>query len=196
MFAAPIRELPPGYAEVRHLVLTEDRRLLWLNLLSLIPLAAALGVMALWTVIIAPIRGGIAVSTVELPWWLAVVIVLVVVLPLHELLHGIAITLTGHPARYGMKLNKGVLYATSEGALFRRDEYLFVALAPLVGITLLCLLLSLVAPEWLYQMLVMAVVLNAGGAIGDLWSVWVLLRWPRRVLVRDEQDGFRIFDQA
>jgi hypothetical protein len=189
----PIRELPPGYTEVRYVSLTEGRRLLWLNLLSLLPLLASLLLMAVWTVIIAPIRQ-VPPSDFSLPWWASVILVLVIVLPLHELLHGIAITLTGHPARYGMKLDKGVLYATSDGALFRRNEYLFIALAPLVGITLLCLGLSLVAPDWLYTLLVMAVVLNAGGASGDLWSVGVLLRYPRRVLVRDEQDGFRIFD--
>ncbi len=190
----PVRALPADYAEVRHVSLTEGRRLLWLNLLSLLPLVAALLVMAVWTVLVAPIRANVPPTDFELPWWLGVLLVLVIVLPLHELIHGIAITLTGHPATYGIKLEKGVLYATSDGALFRRDEYLFVALAPLIGITLLCFGLSLASPEWLYGLLVMAVVLNAGGAVGDLWSVAVLLRYPRRALVRDEQDGFRVFD--
>jgi hypothetical protein len=195
MFASnPVRELPPGYVEVKHVVLTEGRTLLWLNVLSLLPLLAALGLMAVWTVLVSPIRANVPPTDFSLPWWLGVILVLVLVLPLHELIHGIAITITGHPATYGIKLDKGVLYATSDKALFRRDEYLLVAIAPLAVITLLCLVLSLFAPEWLYSLLVMAVVLNAGGAIGDIWFVVVLLRYPRRVLVRDEQDGFRIYD--
>lgn len=42
----PIRELPPGYTEVRYVSLTEGRRLLWLNLLSLLPLLASLLLLA------------------------------------------------------------------------------------------------------------------------------------------------------
>ena len=102
----------------------------------------------------------------------------------------------GHQVRYGTKLSKGVLYATAENALFRRNEYLAVALAPLVGITLLAMMLMLIVPQGLAYYIGIAAVLNAGGAIGDLWSVGVLLRYPADVLVRDEADGFRIYAPA
>ena len=51
--------------------------------------------------------------------------------------------------RYGAKLSKGVLYATADNALFRRNEYLAIALAPLVGITLVVMVLMVVAPQGL-----------------------------------------------
>ena len=53
--------------------------------------------------------------------------------------------------------------------------------------------LMIVVPQWLAYYLAIAAVLNAGGAIGDLWSVGVLLRYPAQVLVRDEADRFRIY---
>jgi hypothetical protein len=187
----PIQELPPDYQEIRHVVLTEPKLLLWLNILALVPLLAMVIVMGWWWVLIA--RGLSPGGTVDVPWWIAVIAILLVVLPLHELLHGITIGAIGHRVRYGAKLSKGVLYATAENALFRRDEYLGVALAPLVAITLGAMALMVVVPQWLSYYVAIGAVLNAGGAIGDLWSVGILLRYPASVLVRDEADGFRIY---
>ncbi|MEP7290137.1 MAG: DUF3267 domain-containing protein [Chloroflexota bacterium] len=114
-------------------------------------------------------------------------------LPLHELLHGMAIRVFGHRVRYGAKLSKGVLYATAENALFRRNQYVCVALASFVGITLLVMLLMLFVSQWIVYYLAIAAVVNAGGAVGDLWSAGVVLRYPASVLVRDEADSFRIY---
>jgi hypothetical protein len=36
-------------------------------------------------------------------------------------------------------------------------------------------------------------VLNAGGAIGDLWMTGLALRYSSTALVRDEADSIRIF---
>jgi hypothetical protein len=170
-------------------MLTEPKLLLWLNILALVPLLAMVILMGWWWALIGRSPGG----NVDVPWWIAVIAILLVVLPLHEFLHGAAITAIGHRVRYGAKLSKGVLYATAENALFRRNEYLAVALAPLVGITLLAMALMLVVPQGFAYYLAIGAVLNAGGAIGDLWSVGVLLRYPASVLVRDESDGFRIY---
>jgi hypothetical protein len=192
MARTAIHELPPHYHEIKHVVLTEDKLLIRLNILALVPLLIMLVWMAIWWVIVS--AGGRAPSvSIDIPWWLAIIAIILIVLPLHELLHGLTITAFGHQARYGMKLSKGVLYATSESALFRRNEYIAIALAPLVGITLAAMLLMLIVPQGLAYYVGIAAVLNAGGAIGDLWSTWLLLRYPSSVLVRDEADGFRIY---
>lgn len=193
----PIRELPADYVETHHLVLTEPRLLLRLNLLALIPLVGVFILMGLWLAVAAPgLRAALRISVglaYEPPWALAIIAVLVITLPLHELLHGLTISAYGHRARYGMKLDKGVLYATADQALFRRDEYITVALMPLIVITLLCLLGTLFLPGWTHFWLTLAAALNAGGAIGDVWMVKVLLGYPRTSLVRDVEDGFRIY---
>ena len=171
--------------------MTEDRLQIWLNILALVPLVAMLVLMSLWWVFFS--AGRAPGPSIDIPWWLALIVILLVVLPLHEFLQGVTIMLFGQRVRYGMKLSKGVLYATSENALFRRDEYLAIALAPLVLITLAVMALMLVVPQALAYYIGIAAVLNAGGAIGDLWSVGVVLRYPASVLVRDEADGFRIY---
>jgi hypothetical protein len=189
----PITALPAAYAEARRVVLTEPRLLLWLNLGGIIPLIAALLLMSGYWSLIAPLRPSILPDRAPLPDLLMLIVVIVIVFPVHELVHGAAIAWIGHQPRYGAKLNKGVLYTTAENALFRRDEYLLVLIAPLVAITLAALLLLWIVPNgWVYW-LSLAVVLNAGGAVGDLWVFGMLLRYPRRVLVRDEADGFTVY---
>jgi hypothetical protein len=111
----------------------------------------------------------------------------------HEWFHGLAIIYFGHKVRYGMKLSKGVLYATAGGALFWRNQYIAIALSPLVGISLLVFVGMLFAPEPLAIWIAMIGTLNAVGAIGDLWMTFFLLRYATDVIVRDEEDGMRIF---
>jgi len=193
----PIHELPSGYREAEHLVVTESGKLFWLNVLSLIPIAAAVVVMGLWGSLVLRLRGSWLVSPGgQFPSWLALLLVLLVTLPLHEAVHGLAIIWVGHRPRFGMKLSKMVIYATTEDGLFRRDEFIFVALAPLVLITLVGMLLAFAVPDWIGYYTSLAVVLNAGGAIGDLWMVAVVLRYPPSAIVRDEADGIRIFTPA
>ena len=191
MSHVPLHDVPADYDEIRNIRLTEDRLIIWLNILALVPLVIMLILMALWWVVVS--WGRTPSVGIEVPWWLALIVILLVVLPLHEFLHGLTIMAFGQRVRYGAKLSKGVLYATSENALFRRNEYLAIALAPLVVITLLVMILMVIAPQGFAYYLGIAAVLNAGGAIGDLWSVGVLLHYPEGVLVRDEADGFRIY---
>jgi hypothetical protein len=193
----PIRALPDGYEAIYHLTITDPKLLLRLNLIALIPLFLSVVFFFAWGNVAAQLRAAwfpqIAASTFEVPWLIGVVLAIVLVLPLHELIHGIAIQLTGHKPRYGMKLSSGVLYATAEGALFRKGEYIIVALAPLVVISLLAMGLMIVVPPGISFYVSLAAVMNAGGAVGDLWFVWVLRRFTAGVLIRDEADGFTVF---
>ena len=185
----PISQLPPGYTEAEHLVVTDQNRLLWLNVMSLIPLVISAVAMIGWWLLIVRVRGG---RPGDLVWWAGFLIILSV-LPLHELLHAAAIRWTGHIPRIGAKLDKGVLYATSDGALFRRGEFIMIALAPIVVITLVGMALMIVLPEWPSFWVGIAVIVNAASAIGDLWMVVVVRRYSGDVLIRDEEDGIRIF---
>ncbi len=188
----PIHELPPGYHEVYHLVLLRPGTALLINLLALLPLGAALVLMAGWWSVVLRLRG-LFPGGPDVPAWLGVIVVLLVVLPLHEGLHGLAIRRAGHRPRYGLLLSKGALYATADNALFPRNVFISIALAPLVGITLLGLALTLALPDSLGYYAGLAVVLNAGAAIGDVWMTAVVLRYPPAALVRDEADSLRVY---
>lgn len=188
----PIRILPPGYRQVHYMKVTEPGRMFWLNVLSLIPLViwglVALCFLMLYHAVGAPLVIGL------LPGEISNVfggLLALSILPLHEWVHGLAIVRCGHKPRYGFKLL--VLYATSDGAYFRRGEFIRIALAPLVVITLAGMVLMLFLPLGLAQWAALAVTLNAAGAIGDLWMTAVVLRFDHSVLVQDEADAMRIF---
>lgn len=189
---SPIYELPDGYREAEHLVLLEPGRALRLNLLALVPLAIMLALMAGWRALVLAARGPFPGGP-SWPWWLWLVLILAVILPLHEWLHGLAIRWAGHKPRYGLMLHKGALYATADGALFPRDVFIAIALAPLVGITLLGMGLMWVLPDGAAYYVALAVALNAGSAIGDLWMAAAARRYPPGALVRDEADSIRIY---
>lgn len=190
----PQFEIPAGYREVVHLVVTEGKRILILNLLSLVPLVIALLGMAAWWQVVVHLRGTNPGS--DVPWWLSIIILVIVVIPIHEGLHGLAILLTGHKPRFGAKLDKGVVYATADGALFRRNDFIMIALAPIVVMTLVGMGLMIVLPDGLANLVSLGIVFNAASAIGDLWMTWVVLRYPSSALVKDEEDGIRVFTRA
>jgi len=86
-----------------------------------------------------------------------------------------------------------VLFATSDGAYFRRAEFVRVALAPLALITIGGALIILLLPQGMAYWVALAIALNAAGSIGDLWMVAVALRFEPSALIRDEADRMRIF---
>jgi len=190
MRSSPIRALPAHYREIRHLVLTDRKHLLLLNGLALVVFVVALWLAWNWWTLVVRTRG--TLSDAELVWWQGLVIVLVI-FPLHEIVHALAIALFGHAPRMGMKLSKGVLYATADGALFRRTEFIVIALAPLVVITAVGMLLILLLPASAGFWVGVAIAVNASGAAGDVWMVAAALSHPVSVLIRDEEDGIRVY---
>jgi hypothetical protein len=57
------------------------------------------------------------------------------------------------------------------------------------------LALTALLPAEIAWYAVSAVVVHAGGAVGDLWMVAVALKYPPSALVRDEADRIRIYTQ-
>jgi len=191
--AHPVTMLPPNYREVHYMSVNEHGVLLWLNVLSLIPLVIS-GLLVFGALLVYHEEMGaplvISVLPDDIPS-LAGVALMLAVLPLHEWIHGLVIQRCGHKPRYGVKLF--VLFATSDGALFRRDEFIRVAMAPLAVISTAGALIMLFLPLGIARWIALAVIVNAAGAIGDLWMTMVALRYDRSSLIRDEEDSMRIF---
>jgi hypothetical protein len=190
----PIHTLPDDYTEVKHLVATEQRTLLWLNAASLIPLVIALLFMGWWWAFVRQLRGPYSTAFSEsLSGLIAVIVVVIVTFGGHELAHGLAIRWAGHRPRFGIALQKGVLYATADGAYFPRNHFVIIALAPLVLLTLIGMIVMAFVPDSIGYYVGLIVVLNAAGSIGDLWMSAEVLRHPPDTLVRDEADSIRIY---
>lgn len=188
----PVTALPPNYQEVHYISINKPGVLIWLNVLSLIPLVIS-GLLFFGALIAYHEVGAPLVLTAlpnEIPSLVGLGVVLLF-LPLHEWIHGLTISYYGHRPRYGFKWS--VLFATSDGALFRRREFLWIALAPLLYITLIGLVLLLFLPGDLASWIALGMTINAAGAIGDIWMSMVALRFDSAILIRDEEDSMRIF---
>lgn len=165
-----------------------------LNLSAFVVLVIAAGLFLGWLTFYHRVLAGIAVLYDPTSVPLAILLLMVVGMIVgHEWLHGLAIRYYGHPVRYGMKWTKLTPYATSDSALFWRNQFIGVALAPLIGIGAVAWLISWVTGPVLGAWVGMIAALNAAGSIGDLWMTRLALRFEADVLIRDEEDGMRVF---
>jgi hypothetical protein len=113
---------------------------------------------------------------------------------LHELTHGWVMQMYGAKPKYGILWKGPMLYVTSPGSAYRRNNYLVILLAPFVFISALVVL-----GMWLLQgtpwvaLLGICGIFNASGAIGDLWITMIVLRYATTAQIMDERDGIRVF---
>jgi hypothetical protein len=113
---------------------------------------------------------------------------------LHELTHGLTMQMFGASPKYGIIWKGLMLYATSPGYAYRRNNYVVISLAPFVFISALVIL-----GMWLLQgtpwvaLLGICGIVNASGAIGDVWITMIVLRYAAAAYVMDERDGIRVF---
>jgi hypothetical protein len=114
-----------------------------------------------------------------------------VVLVLHEGLHGLVFALLGGRPVFGAKL-PFALYCGAPDQLFTRNAYLVVGLVPLVLISLGGIVLILLAPT-LAPFVQLALIGNFSGAAGDLWAARLLLRQPPTALIQDTSSGFEVY---
>jgi hypothetical protein len=113
-------------------------------------------------------------------------IALVVVPFIHEAAHGLAALVLGAKPAFGV--GPGYAYTTFREPM-GRWAYLTVGLAPLVSGSVSGMLLAVAwagGREWV----IFACIVNAAGAIGDLWMSWRILKLPRNAIYYDLADGF------
>lgn len=127
-------------------------------------------------------------------WIVINVVGYVVILPIHELIHGLVFSFWGGKPYYGAKL-PFALYCGAKNQVFQRNQYLVVGLAPLVVITLAGIIFTLLSPV-LASYTLFATVGNFSGAAGDVWVAARILRQPTSVLVEDTETGFRTWEIA
>jgi hypothetical protein len=165
-----------------------------LNLLGLILFFAfGLAFLRLAAAIYPGIEFGI--SNFSALWGiLAFLLVYAAVLVLHELVHGLFFVIwTGSRPHFGIK--QLYAYACAPEWYIPRNQFLVVGLAPLVLITLAGFaLLPLLSPE-LASFTLFAMAVNASGAIGDLYTVLWILRFPADAYVCDHGEKFTIYSQ-
>jgi hypothetical protein len=181
---APAEEV----VELEHWEPSRDITVVWLA----VALVAWLPVSALFALVAAVSNGGRTEILFDGGGFVLLAALIVGTLILHEAVHGAAVLGLGRRPTFGVGLLHGMPYlSTTANATFLRDEFIAIALAPLVAISAGGLALMLAVPPW-SPWLVPPLAINALGAIGDLHLTLVALRYPRPVLIRDERTGIRV----
>lgn len=192
------KSLPEGYILARTLDLRQTKNLILVNLFGVILLIASwIGFTNLANTLhpgsmnfsfSSDNLGGALLSL------LTFLIVIVVMLVVHEGFHGLCFWIFTK-TRPLFAFKGFYAYAAAPEWFLPKGQYLITGLAPLVGITVICVALMFLLPAWWMSPLVWMLVLNTSGACGDLWMVYWLLRSPADVLARDKGDVLEFFTQ-
>ena len=126
----------------------------------------------------------------------AVVVGLLVTVALHEAVHGAAATALGYRVSYGVATNVGGFYAAAFGQFQPREHLLPIALAPLVILDVVGLALLAFAPPPIAAAAFGGLVVNTGGAAGDLYATAVALRSPPGTLFYDVVRHSYVFEPS
>src|SRR5512145_1360015 len=107
-----------------------------------------------------------------------VCVTIVATVLVHELIHGLTYRALGYRVTYGVSLRLFAAYAGAFAQFQQRNHNIIVALAPLLVLSLLLLPLLASPNPAVVLFSFTALLFNVGGASGDLYLAWRLLRLP------------------
>ena len=120
------------------------------------------------------------------------ILVIFLVLVLHEAIHAIFFRVfSRHKPLVGFK--GFYAYASMPGWYFPHNQYLIIGIAPLVIITLLGIICLATLPVALIYLVLVALVMNTSGAVGDIFVVLWLLTKPNATLALDKIDSIEFY---
>jgi hypothetical protein len=191
------RELPGSHSKTWGLDLTRNHKAaLALNIAAL-PLFVVFGWIFLQ--IAALLRPEIVsrlfvarITPYPLVFFLILLTVVVGTMFVHEAIHGAFFWLFTHSRPiFGMKLL--FAYAGAPEWYIPRNQYALTGVAPFVLITIVGFLVVAWAPLAVGQLALFGVIMNASGAVGDLYVSTKVMLQSRDVLIQDTGVGFTMF---
>lgn len=192
----PQKQLPPYYQTAGVLDLSRNRSALIGLTIGAMAAFFLFGWLAL--TLLATLRPDLGSVSFQvgagnlLPFLLGFIALIALTVVVHEAIHGLFFWLfireRPHFAFKGL-----YAYAAAPDWYLPRRQHLIVTVAPLVVITVIGLLGMWVASAAVVIPLVLVVVLNAAGAVGDLVAAAWLLAQPATTLVRDSGDAITLY---
>lgn len=188
----PTKTLPENYERAYNLNLAKSVKVaIWLQVAVL---GLAYLFWNLFNVVVAGMRTDPNIvrftwSAAELPLLLISFFLMVV---LHEGIHGLFFWVyTKEQPKYGFKL--AYAYAAAPDWYLPRNPFIVVGLAPLVILSILGVATAPLFSAGVIKGLVFFLTLNAAGAVGDMFTVLVMLRYPENALVNDLGEEFSVY---
>jgi hypothetical protein len=192
----PTKVLPSNYILQRNIDLTKELSLLIIlniaGLVLLFPVGWFFFSSARWLrVSTGQISYQIsAISGIGFFLWSLLAIVLFIVL--HELVHGLFFYLSTHQIPF-FGFRGAYAFAAAPQWFIPRIQYLWIGLSPLILISISGLILIPFIPESLLIPLLIGLIFNAVGSVGDLYIVFWLVRQPANQYIQDKGDVISIY---
>lgn len=163
-------------------------------------LQASMAAASLWILVIGILFGVLGATVlphepITIIWFILLVAVSLVALPVHELVHALAFKLfSGGRARIRFGFSNWMLYTMAPGCMLPRIRFCAVLLAPSVVVTMA---LGFVPAVLGYPLLGWFVaVVHLSGCTGDMAYVRIILGEPRAMWVEDTERGIALFRDA
>ncbi len=123
---------------------------------------------------------------------LILAIIMIVAIVLHEMIHGLFFWyFSRHKPEFGW--GPGYAFAAMPDWYFPKASYLWIGLSPLVVLSGFGLALSVIAPQSWLTAILLGMVVNSGGAIGDLYICGRIALDATDVWIKDTGDGFELY---
>lgn len=192
----PVQSLADNYFLVWDVDMKRDKRLnLILQVVGLGWMILAGGLLSLFVLwmradLIQAVNTGASANL--LIGLLGILVIMVITITLHELVHGLFFWLFAHH-RPQFGIGPGYAFAALPDWYFPKKQYLVIGLSPLIVLTVLGLAWCAFAPVMWIGWIFTGVVINVGGAIGDLYVCWRIAREAEDAWVKDTGDGFQVY---
>jgi hypothetical protein len=180
---------------VYSLNLVKDKRAFWLLQITAMVCFFIFGFLFLcWTIWLRPalldtLSTGVEITIQGL---LGLIIGLVISILLHEILHGAFFWIySRNRPKFGVRA--GYAYDASPGWFYPRQQYLVIALAPFVLLSILGMVLVLVIPFAALASILFGMVANAAGAAGDIWIAAIVILERRNIVIEDIGDAVNLY---
>jgi hypothetical protein len=189
--------LPSDYRKSGKFDLKNMKQLIFMNLLGLILLVFSIWFFSMLTIHIRAEAVNLfsfkfsSISSILISFG-RLIFTIVFILLLHEGIHAFFFWIfSKQKPVVGFK--GAYAYASMPGWYFPRIQYLIIGISPLILITLMGILLIAIAPLSALSMVLVALVINTSGAVGDLVVVIWLLTKPVSTLALDQINTIEFF---
>lgn len=189
-----VEALPEGYREIYSVNLQKDKKTaILVNLLAvliavllIVPMHFVISIFTLFS-----FEAGIHNYYLRM---LALIVLTVVYMVLHELVHGVAMKICGtKKVKYGFT---GLYAFAGSTDHYDKKSYIFIALAPVVLWGVVLAVINLFVPSEWFWVVYFIQVTNLSGAAGDLFVTVRFSSLPNDILVQDCGVGMTVFSKT